>query len=228
MKWFLGIICILGALSVAGVSWAGPFLVIATIGVIFRALWAWPAGGSCPPPSTDWDWSSDNASKEDLEDVTSEYEQSHLTGINHRSTSDDDDDMRTNPIYSHLSTNIHHSSFLDEHGSSSSFDDDCFSSINSSPCMDDSLSNGSSSDWYTDPIYSHMPGNIYYSDDNSITSSSDDSFSGIDDSIGSSAFDYDNLSAMDDSFSSSSSFDDDTFPSMDDSFGSSSLDDDNW
>ncbi|WP_305569803.1 hypothetical protein [Humidesulfovibrio sp.] len=80
------------------------------------------------------------------------------------------------------------------------------------------LSDSPGSDWWTDPAYASLPGNIYhdtlmdptYTDD--ITSSFDDSFSsssGYDDSLSSSSFDDScSSSSFDDSFSSSSSFDD--------------------
>jgi hypothetical protein len=95
-----------------------------------------------------------------------------------------EDDLLTNPIYSHLPGNIHHSIL----------NDDSLSGIDSSP------------DYIHDPIYSYMPQNIYYRDDLIDSGSS--------------------ISSFDDSLSSStSSFDDDLTSSSGDWGGGSSFND---
>lgn len=111
------------------------------------------------------------------------------------------DDLLTNPIYSHLPASIFHS--LNE--------------SNSIGAIDMEIDSDSGPDYITDPIYSYMPCNIYYSND--LHDPFDDSFgiastttSSFDDDLGSSStgslFDDDWSSSFSDDHWSSSSFDD--------------------
>ena len=120
-----------------------------------------------------------------------------------RQDSDDDGASDAFTPSSRLSLFEHSSLSNDDDWPTSSIMDDCPVTDSYEPIT------SMDTDWWTDPAYASLPGNIYH-DTLIDPTHDDDSISSFNDSCSVSLFDdsFSNSSSIDDSFSSSSSFDD--------------------